>query len=222
VLVHWLWRLVGLEVIVDSVGQTFVLWLGRWAVWRKYEERGPELEAWERIAEGLEELVGEENEEQEEGKGAGWPLTWRETLAQRGTFAGVLAEVVRAIVRILRGLRWERLRLNGRVGLGDPAATGMLYGAYQATRPGWLRPLVDVYLVPEFVEPALWGEVEGAVRIWVWRVLWPLVRMALSRPIWRLVWALIRGWWRNRRRRRREEQQRRAWQRRQREAPAAG
>jgi len=218
--VHWLWRLVGVEFIVDSVEQTFVLWLWRWPVWRVTKERGPELEPWERIAEGLEELIEEVEKEEEkpEGQGPGWPLTWRETLAQRGVFAGVLAEVVRAIIRILRGLHWERLRVRGRVGLGNPAYTGMIYGAYAASRVGWSRG-VDAHLVPEFAEPALWGEIEGAVRIWGWRVLWPLVRLAFSRPIWRLAWALARGSWRNWRRGRREQRRQRA---RQREAVAAG
>lgn len=211
VLVNWpaSW-LLGLEVAFDSVGQAFTLWLGPWAVWRKYEERGPEEEEeefWERLVEKIEEVV----EEEEEEGGPSWPLTWRETLAQWG----VLAEVMRAVARILGSLRWERLRLRGRVGLGDPALTGMLYGAYEASRRGWSR-LVDVRLVPEFVEPALWGEAEGAVRIWGWRVLWPLVRLVFSRPSRRLIWALIRGWWRNRRRPKREtrwQRARRMWQR---------
>lgn len=222
VLVHWLWRLVGLEVIVDDTGQAFVLWLGPWAIWRQYKERGPELEPWERIAEGLEELIEEveesEKREKKEGGGPGWPLTWRETLAQRGAFAGVLVEAGRAIVRILRGLRWERLRLRGRVGLGNPAYTGMLYGVYEASRVSWSR-VMEAHLAPEFAEAALWGEVEGAVRVYGWRVLWPLARWGCSRPIWRLAWALARGSWRNWRRGRRERRWR---QTRQREALAAG
>lgn len=204
VLVNWPGWLLGLEMAFDSVGQAFTLRLGPWAVWRKYEEHGAEQEEepWDRLAEGLESLaekIEEAEDEEEKKRGDGWPLTWRETLAQWG----VLTEIARAIVRILGGLRWERLRLNGRVGLGDPALTGMLYGAYEATRRG-LTPLVDVQLVPDFVEPARWGEAEGAVRIWGWRVLWPVVRMVLSRPGRRFIWALIRGWWRNRRRRKRQ------------------
>jgi len=210
VLVNWPGWLLGLEMAFDSVGQAFTLWLGPWAVWRKYEKRGPEPEPWKRLAEELESLV-EEGEEAEE-KGDGWPLTWRETLAQRG----VPAEVSRAIARILGSLRWEQLRLNGRVGLGDPAYTGMLYGAYEATRRGFPQ-LADVHLVPEFAEPALWGEAGGGVRIWGWRVLWPLVQLVLSRPGRRFIWALIRGWWRNRRRPQDERETRRQrprWRRR--------
>lgn len=217
VLVRWPgWPLgVGLEMAFDSVGQAFTLWLGPWAVWRRYEERGPEPgeELWERLAEGVEALVEEVEEAEEEEKGAGWPLTWRETLAQRG----VLPVVARAIIRIIGGLRWERLWLNGRIGLDNPAHTGMLYGAYEALRHGWPTPPLDARLVPEFAGPALWGEAAGAVRIWGWRVLWPLVRLALSRPVLRLVGALIRGWWRQRRQRKRRQGVRR-WQR----QPAAG
>ncbi|MBU0494129.1 MAG: hypothetical protein KKA73_23985 [Chloroflexi bacterium] len=223
-LLHWLWRLVGFELIVDSTGQTFVLWLWRWAVWRKTEERGPELEPWERIAEGLEDLVKEiaEEEEEKEGDGLGWPLTWRETLAQRGILISIPREVLRAAIRILTGLRWERLRLRGRIGLGDPAATGILYGMYEAARYSWRWQPVDMRLVPEFMEPALWGEIEGAVRIWVWRIIWPVVQLAFSRPIWRLVWALIRGSWRKWRRGRRDKRKRRPAQRQQRETATAG
>lgn len=218
VLIRWPFWLLGVEMAFDSVGQAFTFWLGPWAVWTRYEERGPEEAdegSWERLFEGLESLV-EEVEEEEEGDG--WPLTWRETLAQRGVLPVVVQELVRALVRVLTSLQWERLRLRGRVGLGDPASTGMLYGAYAASRPGW-SPLMDVHLVPEFAEAALWGEAEGAVRIWVWRLLWPLlwslVRLAFSRPIWRLAGALTRGWWRARRRRKREERRQRPqkWQR---------
>jgi len=81
-----------------------------------------------------------------------------------------------------RGLRLRKLRIDGRIGLGDPAETGQLWG--------WLAPALyglpmpesaEVTLAPAFGGPALEGtlEAEGEVR------LVPLARLGL-----RVLWAL--------------------------------
>ena len=79
------------------------------------------------------------------------------------------------------GLRLRRLKIDGRVGLRDPADTGRLWG--------WMAPLLyglpmsesaEISLAPAFGGPALEGtlEAEGEVR------LVPLVRLGL-----RVLWA---------------------------------
>ena len=81
-----------------------------------------------------------------------------------------------------RGLRLRKLRVDGRIGLGDPAETGQLWG--------WLAPVLyglpmpesaEVTLAPAFGGPAMEGtlEAEGEVR------LVPLARLCL-----RVLWAL--------------------------------
>ena len=95
----------------------------------------------------------------------------------------IVAIPVRKVASDLRsGLRLRRLKVDGRVGLGDPADTGRLWG--------WTAPLLyglpmpgsaEIALAPAFGGPALEGtlEAEGEVR------LVPLARLGL-----RVLWAL--------------------------------
>lgn len=91
--------------------------------------------------------------------------------------------LLRALPGLLRGLlgpvRIERLWLDARVGLADPADTGALYGALTPLVYG-LGPALGagVRLVPDFSGPVLAGEGEAVLSVVPARWLGPVARFA--------------------------------------------
>lgn len=104
-----------------------------------------------------------------------------------GRWAPPAGKMIRAAPALLAGLlrpfRIEYLRIEARFGLGDPAATGELFGllaplAYGTAGCDRLR----ISLRPEFDGHCLTGEAEGAVRF---------VPVALIPPALRFAWAVF-------------------------------
>jgi hypothetical protein len=58
--------------------------------------------------------------------------------------------VFNAILDLIRHTRLDYVRGNARIGLGDPAATGMLFGLYNALRALLPPDRIDFNLTPEF------------------------------------------------------------------------
>lgn len=103
---------------------------------------------------------------------AAWVRAWREGLGER----------VPPLLRSLRrGVRVREVKLRARVGLGDPADTGMLVGCV-APLLGVARaaPGLDLRLEPDFVREVLEAEARGELRAFPLLVLPPLLRFALS------------------------------------------
>ena len=94
--------------------------------------------------------------------------------------ARVLAALPRAGVDLLRRVRVESCHLEVLFGLGDPAATGELFGRLiPLTAARWAMPPGSVLrLEPDFASEVLEGQ--GAIVLRVIPVLWiaPLVRLA--------------------------------------------
>lgn len=98
---------------------------------------------------------------------------------------GFLPRALRTLFDLARAIRPRALRAEVRIGLDDPASTGVLLGAVRALsavtpRAGW-----RVGIEPDFTGPALAGRAE--VR-WVVRpgaVLWPVGRLVASPVAWR-------------------------------------
>jgi hypothetical protein len=116
---------------------------------------------------------------------ARWVLLWR------GDHADRLLRLARSL---RRAVRVKELCVRARVGLGDPAETGMLMG--------WAAPLLvvaravpgmDVRIEPDFVSSVLEGEARGELRACPLLVLPPLLRFALSPGTLRSLRALGRG-----------------------------
>jgi hypothetical protein len=113
---------------------------------------------------------------------AAWVRAWREGLDER----------VPPLLRSLRrGVRVREVKLRARVGLGDPADTGMLVG-FAAPLLGVARaaPRLDLRLEPDFTREVLEGEAQGQLRAFPLLVLPPLLRFALSPSTVRAVRAL--------------------------------
>jgi hypothetical protein len=85
----------------------------------------------------------------------------------------------------------RELRLRARVGLGDPADTGLLVGwAAPLLAMARAAPRLDLHLEPDFAREILEGEARGELRAFPLLVLPPLLRFALSSSTVRGVRAL--------------------------------
>jgi hypothetical protein len=101
--------------------------------------------------------------------------------------------------RLLRFLRtcWQavhkRIVLHARIGLGDPADTGQLWGLLGPASP-WLatRETTVIELEPDFTEAAFALDGEGVIRLIPLQLLWLTVALMLSPALWRAV-ATLRG-----------------------------
>lgn len=89
----------------------------------------------------------------------------------------------------------KRLWIRARVGLPDPASTGVLYGAVCAAGSPWpARPAAwRVAVVPDFLEPCLIGRGIMEGRAAPVQVLWPVMTFVLSPATWGALWAAYRA-----------------------------
>ncbi len=104
-----------------------------------------------------------------------------------------LPYLVGAILRLLNALRrsvaMEQLKGEVRVGLGDPAKTGMLVGLTHAIG-GVVSPWADtsdLIFLPVFDEAVLEGELEMKLRLRLLRLVGPAARLFLKVPIRTLI-----------------------------------
>ena len=105
---------------------------------------------------------------------------------------GLLPRLARLVVDVAGLLMPRTLDVDVRIGLDDPASTGMLCAAAQlaaAVRPSTVWRLG---VVPDFAGPALdaRGRAEWVVR--PGRVVWLVAALLVSPPVWRAAWAAIR------------------------------
>jgi hypothetical protein len=111
--------------------------------------------------------------------------------AGMGRLAG---EGVRPALRLLRCLartfRLRALRLEGRFGLADPAATGQAFGYLQAMR-GLLPRRLHLELTPDFVRQGVRGKAHLAIHFYLGKALY-LVACFGARLAWRW-WGLRRA-----------------------------
>ncbi len=115
---------------------------------------------------------------------------------QTGDLLEVLPEIpglVGAVLRLLNALRksvaMEQLKGEVRVGLGNPAHTGMLVGLTHAIG-GIVSPwadLSDLTLQPVFDEAVLEGELEMNLQLRVLRLVGPATSLFLKAPIRKLM-----------------------------------
>ena len=104
--------------------------------------------------------------------------------------SGFLSRLLRFAARLLRTAKIRRLSVNARVGLGDPAETGMMWGAVAAVSPflpsqGHWRIRPDWGSTPVFNVDA-----EARFRIWPIRTLVVLIAFAVLPSTWRGIRAM--------------------------------
>ncbi len=142
--------------------------------------------------EGDEEVKEKEEKPKKKGKGRGAGALFA-VLRSRG----FIGNCVRLAERLLRTPRVRELKIVLRVGLGDPAETGMLLAmlnpplAIVAANSSF-----DITVEPDFYEEVLEGCLRGSVRVVPIRLIPSLVAFGLSPTTIRGLWAM----WRARRR----------------------
>ena len=113
----------------------------------------------------------------------------RAALATRG----LGSRLARLIADVGLVLLPRTLDARMRIGLEDPASTGVLYGAAHAAawlpaRRGW-----RLEVEPAFTGPTLAGRARAEWVLRPLRVLRPLGSFLLSPPVWRAAWAALRA-----------------------------
>ena len=115
------------------------------------------------------------------------------------TTRGLAGGVVRLVRQMLRGLRVRELDVNLRVGLPDPADTGMVYGAlWSAFVPRSPSGTVRFRMEPAFEGPAFEGSLRGAVRVIPAQMAANAVRFVVSPPGLRLIKLMVVSRWKKR------------------------
>jgi hypothetical protein len=108
---------------------------------------------------------------------------------------GLLKSFARLIKGVLASFRLTGLAADFRLGLGDPADTGMLF-AVIGPAAALLGPGVfeRVNLQPSFDDAAsIEGNSHGTARLRPIRLLPPLLRFAFSRPAARALWLMLKS-----------------------------
>lgn len=77
-----------------------------------------------------------------------------------------------------RGIHLDRLRLQCRFGLDDPAETGSLFGRICPVLYGVPIPNAELQVVPDFDGQTLSGEADLALHAIPLRLAWPTIRAA--------------------------------------------
>ncbi len=115
------------------------------------------------------------------------PGRFAKRLGRRVLRADLRARSARFLGDLLRALRPRDLRLQARIGLEDPADTGMLWAA-MGPLGGWL-PCSDIRLEPDFEQERFQLQASGRIRLIPLQVIWLALAFVLSPPIVRAVLA---------------------------------
>ena len=112
---------------------------------------------------------------------------------------GLVGGVVRLGRRMLRSLRFRELDAGVRIGLSDPADTGLMYAALWPALllrdfPGGVRLRVE----PAFEGATFEADVRGQVRVFPAQVAANALRSVLSPAGLRTIRLMVVSWWRKR------------------------
>jgi hypothetical protein len=108
---------------------------------------------------------------------------------QEGIVKRARRRVILGLVRrLIKAIRFRRLNGVIRLGLDDPASTGIVYGIAQALISFVsLPPGSDFSLVPDFSGPSFQADVEGRVRVYPLQAAGIMLRYLFSREGWHTV-----------------------------------
>lgn len=112
---------------------------------------------------------------------------------------GLVAGVVRLVRRIFRSLRVRELDASLRLGLPDPADTGLMYGVCWPVS-SFRSPsgTVRFRMEPVFEGPAFEASLQGAVRVFPAQVAANAVRFVVSPPGLRVIRLMVVSRWKKR------------------------
>ena len=107
---------------------------------------------------------------------------------------GLLKQFKRLLKDILTRFKIRDLRVNLRIGLDNPADTGLLF-AIIGPITSLLKSPQHIRLQPAFDEAVLEGDLSGAVRLQPIQLVVPLLRFTLSIPTMRALKTLVLTKW---------------------------
>jgi hypothetical protein len=111
----------------------------------------------------------------------------------------LVAGVVRLFRRTLRSLRVREMDVSLRLGLPDPADTGLMYGVcWPAFAFRGSSSAVRFRLEPAFEGPVFEASLQGAVRVFPAQVAANAVRFVVSPPGLRVIRLMVVSWWKKR------------------------
>ena len=89
---------------------------------------------------------------------------------------------LRLLGSLARAVNLRRVRVNGRLGLGDPAKTGYMYGVIQAVEASLpkRRNQLQIRLDPDFREEVFCGRLEICLHLSLVRMAASLLRFGLE------------------------------------------
>lgn len=114
---------------------------------------------------------------------------------------GLLRNVKKLVKGIFSCFKFRDMETDFRIGLGDPANTGLLFAFIGPVAAGiGAANISRISLQPSFEDsPTLEGYSHGAVRMRPLRLVPSLLRFTLSPPTARIVWKLVVRKWRKKR-----------------------
>ena len=110
---------------------------------------------------------------------------------------GLLRRIKELIKGILRQFKLRELVINLRLGLDDPADTGLVFAFVGATKPVIsLIPRCQVDVMPYFHDEVVFeGYLRSTVRLQPISLVWPILRFAFSLAVLRVVRVLVLSRW---------------------------
>ena len=114
---------------------------------------------------------------------------------------GLLRNIKKLVKGIFSCFKFRDMETDFRIGLGDPANTGLLFAIIGPVAAGiGAANISRISLLPSFEDsPALEGYSHGTARTRPIRLVPPLLRFTFSPPTARVVWALVVRKWRKKR-----------------------
>lgn len=108
---------------------------------------------------------------------------------------GFLRRLLRLVRDIFRISHLREFRLDLRIGLSDPAETGMLFGAITPVlvQLRTFTPL-DIRILPDFEQTGLQGYVKGDLRIFPIQLIFVVTLFALSPATIRAIKNMVLAW----------------------------
>jgi hypothetical protein len=112
---------------------------------------------------------------------------------------GLVTGVIRLLRRIFRSLRVRELDASLRLGLPDPADTGMMYGVcWPVSSLRSPSGTVRFRMEPVFEGPAFEASLQGAVRVFPAEVAANAVLFVISPSGMRVIRLMVVSWWKKR------------------------
>ena len=190
--ISWLWRLLGAELVFLPHKKLILVKLLHWKIFTheikpkpvKIPKKGVE----KRAAKKAEEKV-ERKEKARKRRPSASELLGQATSAMEQFSPETFQEILRFLLSLSSSLR---LRLYGeaRVGLGDPADTGMLLGLFYAVTGAFG---VDNFLLhPNWDDLSLEGNLELYARAWLAEIILIVLKTMRAKSIRKIWWPYIK------------------------------